>query len=105
MVHEDFISYLRAGQDQCQVDIFSAPVTVPGFDYYVFHDDDWIKNFRDGSVEAIFSLVALSHLFLPGSQITSGAQIKQTWIPTEGICNYQLKQENYTDYRCFSLNK
>lgn len=105
LVNEDFISYIRIRQHQCQVDVFPIFVSLDGFDHYVLHDDDWIKVLRDGSVEATFSIVALSHLFIPGTQVTSAARIVQTWIPTKGICNYQLKHEKYTDYRCFSLNK
>jgi hypothetical protein len=104
LLTEDFIAYLRVRQGRCRVDIFSFPVSLEGFDYYVLHDDEWVKLLHDGSVQATFSIIALSHLFLPGPAVTNAAQIVQTWIPSEGICNYQLKQENYTDYRCFPLN-
>lgn len=105
LLTEDFIAYLRVRQGRCRIDDFTYPISLYGFDYYALHDDEWIKVFHDGSVQASFSVIALSHLFIPDVSVTNAGQIVQTWIPAEGICNYKLKQENYTDYRCLPLNK
>jgi hypothetical protein len=98
LINKDFVSYIQIGQVRCRLYVFSSPLAYYAYKHYVLHDDDRIKVFHDGSVQAMFSIVALN------LALTNAAQIVQTWIPAEEICNYQLKQENYTDYRCFTEN-
>jgi hypothetical protein len=57
---------------------------------------DWIKVYHDGSVTATFTDV----LILPAQPFIFTFEFVQTWVPVEGLCNYQLKQENLTDYLC-----
>jgi hypothetical protein len=102
LLDKDFVGYVRFKEAQCQLFTYPFPQMLYGYDYYYLHDDDWIEERHDGSMVVTFSIVELKQTFRP---MPNAAQIVQTWVPAEGICNYLMKQENYTDYRCFSVNQ
>lgn len=105
LVSQDFIGYTSFPKAGCHYLTLPFPLILTGFDYYLLHDDDWVQVSHDGTVVATFSLVIILNGGKPDLPLGEGSQIVQTWITSDGLCNYQLKQENFTDYRCLAVQK
>lgn len=98
---EDFISYLSFKGNHCIPFTLNLPTLLSNHDITMLHEDDWMKVNQDGSVTATFTDVLLTAGLTP----IYALEIVQIWVPVEGLCNYKLRLENVTDYRCLASRK